>query len=146
MHVLRQVSDKESQIGWESIKGKEICSGKLTHNTAAVDPEGARHRPCDKMLRQCWSLFNPCLCLCRPLATQGLLARLGRKGLRSAEKGVPAIASPPRLPSRPCPALMCAPGWENTLNQLAMAGSASASGCAEQEQPFCPSCSAVSSY
>lgn len=35
-HVFKQVSCKESQIGWGSGKGKEICSGKLSHSAAAV--------------------------------------------------------------------------------------------------------------
>lgn len=35
-YVFRQMSCKESHIGWGSGEGKEMCFGKLTHSAAAV--------------------------------------------------------------------------------------------------------------
>lgn len=135
---FRHMSCKEIQRGWGSGKGQEMCSEEQTHSTAAVWPEGAEAAALRHKGDRSTDLLSPCSAVPR------LLALLGRESSVRTGKGGPSTTSHPQLPSQPCPAPVHAPRWKNSLNELAVVGSALAVGCAGQKQNFFTSWSAAS--
>lgn len=124
------MSCKEIHRGWEGGKGQEMCSEEQTQGSAAAVWARGAQAPAlrHEADTECGSLHP------LPLLSHGCP---GDQGSVGTGRGGPSTTPPSQLPSHP--ALVHAPRWRNSLNELAVAGSALAVGCAGQEQPFCTS-------